>query len=307
METSVAAQNQLPPELVQRAIILEVMSTPIYVAPMNASRYQIHPNLPWGMPPNYILEGYHPQVPEAPVMPVVMLIPPSVIHTTPYHKEPIFHATPSESMGSYEKMDEFQDQFVEIQREIKALREKDLFEKNAHDLCLVPNVKIPAKFRVPDFEKYKGDSCLRSHLIMYARKMSTQTDNHRLLIHYFQHSLTGAALKWYMNLDIAYIHTFSDLSEAFIRQYKYNIDMAPDRDKLRAMSQRDKETFKEYAQIWRGVAAQICPSPEESKMSKIYLKTLSTFYYERMIVSAPSDFTDMVNMGMHLEEGVCEG
>ncbi|KAI5418545.1 hypothetical protein KIW84_042975 [Lathyrus oleraceus] len=42
-------------------------------------------------------------------------------------------------------------------------------------------------------------------------------------------------------------------------------------------------------------------------MTKIFLKTLSSFYYERMIASAPSDFTEMVNMGMRLEEGVCEG
>ena len=42
-------------------------------------------------------------------------------------------------------------------------------------------------------------------------------------------------------------------------------------------------------------------------MTKIFLKTLSSFYYEKMIASAPSDFTEMVNMGMRLEEGVREG
>ncbi|KAI5436551.1 hypothetical protein KIW84_022883 [Lathyrus oleraceus] len=39
-------------------------------------------------------------------------------------------------------------------------------------------------------------------------------------------------------------------------------------------------------------------------MTKIFLKTSSSFYYERMIASAPSDFTEMVNIGMRLEEGV---
>ena len=85
------------------------------------------------------------------------------------------------------------------------------------------------------------------------------------------------------------------------------MDMAPDRDQLRAMSQKDKETFKEYAQRWRELAAQIVPPLEENEMTKIFLKTLSSFYYERMIASAPSDFTEMVNMGMRLEEGVREG
>lgn len=67
---------------------------------------------------------------------------------------------------------------------------------------------------------------------MYARKMSTQTNNHQLLINYFQDSLTGATLRWYIGFDITKIRTFNDLGEAFIRQYKYNIDMAPERDQL---------------------------------------------------------------------------
>ena len=50
-----------------------------------------------------------------------------------------------------------------------------------------------------------------------------------------------------MSLDSSNIHSFNDLGEAFIRQYKYNVDMAPDLDLLRAMVQKDKESFKEYA------------------------------------------------------------
>ena len=46
---------------------------------------------------------------------------------------------------------------------------------------------------------------------------------------------------------------------------------------------------------------------EERDMTKIFLKTLGAFYYERMVVSAPSDFTEMVKMGIRLEEAVREG
>lgn len=42
-------------------------------------------------------------------------------------------------------------------------------------------------------------------------------------------------------------------------------------------------------------------------MTKLFLKTLSTFYYDQMVVSVPSDFTKMVIMGLRLEEGVREG
>jgi len=78
--------------------------------------------------------------------------------------------------------------------------------------------------------------------------MSTFAHDHQVLIHYFQDSLTGTALKWYMNLDRAEIRTFNDLHEAFVQQYKFNVDMAPERSDLHAMTQKDDETFREYAQ-----------------------------------------------------------
>ena len=83
--------------------------------------------------------------------------------------------------------------------------------------------------------------------------------------------------------------------------------MAPDRDQLRAMVQKDRESFKEYAQRWREVASQVIPPMEEKEMTKIFLKTLGAFYYERMVASSQGDFTEMVGMGVHLEEAVCEG
>lgn len=86
METLVAAQNQPPLEPIQRTVISEVVSMPISMAPANAPRYQMHPNFPWGIPPNYVLEGYRSQVSEAPAILVVMSIPPHVIHTTPYYE-----------------------------------------------------------------------------------------------------------------------------------------------------------------------------------------------------------------------------
>ncbi|XP_050915284.1 uncharacterized protein LOC127130289 [Lathyrus oleraceus] len=137
--------------------------------------------------------------------------------------------------------------------------------------------------------------------------MSMYTNDQRMLIQCFQDSLTGAALRWYMGLDSSQIKTFNDLGEAFIKHYKYNLDNVPDRDQLRSMQQREKEIFREYAQRWREIAAQVVPPMEEKEMTKVFLKTLDTFYYERMIASAPTDFTDMVNMGVRLEEAVREG
>src|SRR3954468_7802471 len=52
---------------------------------------------------------------------------------------------------------------------------------------------------------------------------------------------------------------------------------------------------------------QVIPPMEEKEMTKIFLKTLGPFYYEKMIASALVDFTEMVGMGVRLEEAVREG
>jgi hypothetical protein len=227
-----------------------------------------------------------------------------VVHAVPQYQEPIFHA---ESMGGFDRVEDLQDKFNEMRREMRALKEKDLFGKDAHELCLVPDVVVPHKFKVPDFEKYKGSTCPKAHLTMYARKMSTQTSNDKLLIHYFQDSLTGAALRWYMDLDRVDIRTFNDLASAFMKQYNYNSYMAPDRDELREMTQREKESFKEYAQRWRELAAQTRPPIEERELSKMFIHTLNPFFYEKMFNMVSRNFTEVVETGMCLEEAIRQG
>jgi len=112
-------------------------------------------------------------------------------------------------------------------------------------LCLVPDVIIPLMFKVPDFDKYKGTTCPKNHLKMYSRKMGAYTKNEKLLMHFFQESLTGAAVSWYTNLEPSWIHSWKDLMVAFIRQYQYNSDMASDRMQYNS----DKDLM--LGAIWR--------------------------------------------------------
>jgi len=82
---------------------------------------------------------------------------------------------------------------------------------------------------VPDFYKYKGTTCPKNHLKMYNRKMGAYLKNEKLLMYFFQESLTGAAATWYTNLEPSRVHSWKDLIVSFIRQYQYNSNMALDR------------------------------------------------------------------------------
>ena len=88
----------------------------------------------------------------------------------------------------------------ELRREIKANRGSgDLV--NTHDLCLVPRVDVPKKFKVPEFDWYNRLTCPQNHIIKYVRKMANYSDNDSLMIHCFQDSLMEDAAEWYTGLS----------------------------------------------------------------------------------------------------------
>ena len=175
------------------------------------------------------------------------------------------------------------------------------------ELCLVPDVVIPPKFKVPDFDKYKGTTCPKNHLKMYYWKMGAYLRDEKLLMHFFQESLAGAATIWYTNLEASRIHSWKDLITAFIRQYQYNTDMALDKTQLQYMSKREHESFKEYAQQWRDLAAQVAPPMVEREMITMIIDALPMFYYEKLVGYMPLSFADLVFAGEMIEVGLKRG
>ena len=168
----------------------------------------------------------------------------------------------------------------------------------------VSDVVIPPKFKVPDFDRYKGTTCPKNHLKMYRWKMGAYSRDEKLLMHFFRDSLARAAVIWYTNLEASHIRLWKDLITAFIRQYQYNIDMASDRTQLQNMSKREHESFKEYAQRWRDLASQVAPPMIERGMITMIVDTLSVFYYENLVDYMPSSFADLVFTGERIEVGL---
>ncbi|RDY00261.1 hypothetical protein CR513_16577, partial [Mucuna pruriens] len=104
-----------------------------------------------------------------------------------------------------------------------AIEGGDKYELEVVDLCLVLDVGLSADFKTSKFDKYKGSFCPRMAAYIYDDKV---------LIHCFHDSLIEAALSWYVDLEHGCIKTWRDLVEAFLKQYKYNKVMAPDRSWL---------------------------------------------------------------------------
>lgn len=109
---------------------------------------------------------------------------------------------------------------------------------------------------------------------MFVRRMDAYTDDEKLMMHSFQDRLSGTSLDWYMQLERIHIKTWEDLANAFLKQYKYKLDMAPNRMQLQNLSQKGNESFKEYAQIWRELASHVQPPLLENKLVDMFMGTL---------------------------------
>ncbi|KAA3487394.1 hypothetical protein EPI10_031222 [Gossypium australe] len=95
---------------------------------------------------------------------------------------------------------------VWLEEKFKALENADHHHGiDAKDLSLVPDLVLPHKFKMPEFEKYNGTSCPEAHITMFCRWMTGYVNNDQLLIHCFQDSLVGAASRLYNQFSRANI------------------------------------------------------------------------------------------------------
>jgi hypothetical protein len=194
---------------------------------------------------------------------------------------------------------------VALEQRLRAFEGIHLYDPiKAIEMCLVPNVVIPKKFRVPEFVKYMGTQCPITHLKAYYNKMVEVGDDEKLLIHFFQDSLSGAALTWYMQLDNTKVKKWKDLVDAFMRQYKFNINVSPDRLSLQAIEKDNKESIREYARKWSEVATQVNPPMLEKEMISLFSNTFKALYFEYLVRSSAQHFTDLVVIAERIEQAI---
>ena len=156
----------------------------------------------------------------------------------------------------------------------------DLGSVDPRELCLVPDLVMPPKFKMPKFEKYDGTKCPENHLATYCNKMAGHAYNEDLLIHVFYDSLVGTAAQWYMKLRKDQIRTWRDLAQIFLERYKYMLETALDRMTLQCMKKRSEENYREYAIRWKNVASMVRPSLTSREENSMFVDTLPSLYYD---------------------------
>ncbi|XP_071904273.1 uncharacterized protein [Coffea arabica] len=148
------------------------------------------------------------------------------------------------------------DRFDEFIRKSQGLSKQGVL--NYDDLCLFPNVQLPVGFKTPKESRRR-----RPRLVL--------------------------------NLKPEEVKTWLDLSNAFIRQYEYNCELAPTRTTLEGTKRRPSEDHKTYAKRWRKIAAKVEPPMTEDEIIRTFIKAHDPPYFEEIFRMTGCTFAAIVN------------
>ena len=71
------------------------------------------------------------------------------------------------------------------------------------DFDRAPMASLPAKFKMPEIERYMGIGCPRIHLRLYSTIMRAYGLDETQMVMLFPMSLSGAAQRWFASLDVS--------------------------------------------------------------------------------------------------------
>jgi len=109
---------------------------------------------------------------------------------TPAPAPTVMEASANESYKAKSSVSIDQDKFEALEARLKVIEGVDLYDLvRATEMCLVPNVVVLKKFRVPEFIKYSGTQCLMTHLMSYCNKIAEVVHDEKLLMHFFHSHL----------------------------------------------------------------------------------------------------------------------
>ena len=89
---------------------------------------------------------------------------------------------------------------------MRSRRVEEAVDQNS--LSLFPQARAPPKFKIPTLDKFDGTSCPKVHLKMYIRALHPLGVDEELLAQMFQNTFTGAALRWFLNLEDSQTQTW---------------------------------------------------------------------------------------------------
>ncbi|RVW71181.1 hypothetical protein CK203_054414 [Vitis vinifera] len=149
----------------------------------------------------------------------------------------------------------------------------------------IPTVSLPAKFRMPDIERYSGVSCPKIHLRLYSTVMRAQGIDDAQLVALFPMSLSRAAQRCLLSMPIL---------------------MYPD-ESWRPSDRGQTSLFLHLSLIWRAKVAGMIDRPKERDQIDMVLRNLQPRFARHLVGIQFQDLRSLVHAAFSVEEAIAQG
>ena len=171
----------------------------------------------------------------------------------------------------------------------------------------IPAASLPAKFRMPDIERYSGIGCPKIHLRLYSTVMRAHGIDDAQLVALFPMSLSGAAQRWFASVESSRLRTWEDVAREFLTQFAFSADIDVSRRELEATRQRPEESISSFVTRWRAKVAGMVDRPKEQDQIDMVLRNLQPRFARRLVGIPFQDLRSLVQAAFSVEEAIARG
>ncbi|RVW80549.1 hypothetical protein CK203_051238 [Vitis vinifera] len=147
----------------------------------------------------------------------------------------------------------------------------------------IPAASLPAKFRMPDIERYSGIGCPKIHLRLYSTVMRAHGID----------DAVGGPLPY-------------DVAREFLTQFAFSADIDVSRRELEATRQRPDESISSFVTRWRAKVAGMIDRPKEQDQIDMVLRNLQPRFARRLVGIPFQDLRSLVQAAFSVEEAMLE-
>nr|XP_033511859.1 uncharacterized protein LOC117276647 [Nicotiana tomentosiformis] len=162
-------------------------------------------------------------------------------------------------------------------------------------------------YKLLKFEMLDGTGDPSVHLRTYCVKLVEVGKNEQICMKQFMQSLTGVALSWYISQNPKKWENWVSMASDFMNRFRFNTENVPYIFYIQNLKKKQTKTFTEYATRWRSEAPKVRPPLEEEKINKFFVRVQDPQYYERLMVIENHKFSNIINIGERIEEGIKSG
>nr|CAN63814.1 hypothetical protein VITISV_011137 [Vitis vinifera] len=171
----------------------------------------------------------------------------------------------------------------------------------------IPAASLPAKFRMPDIERYSGIGCPKIRLRLYSTVMRAHKIDDAQLVAIFPMLLSGVGQRWFASVEPSKVRTWEDVSHEFLIQFAFSTDIDVSRRELEATRKRSDESISSFVSHWKARVASMIDWPKEQDQIDMVLRNLQPRFARRLVGIPFQDLKSLIHAAFNVEEVIARG